>query len=124
MGSRGFLFDCVFRVLLISAAFVVGFGWNARAQQTTGAPAAQAAPATQGASQSAPASGSFLERFVGNFFNGSQDIPNSPWPYNSGPPSDLRKYPAPQTRRPFPYGEYQIGARPRSATATSRPPIR
>ena len=53
-----------------------------------------------------------LLRFLGNFFNGSQDIPDSAWPYNSGPPSELRKFPAPQNSPPFPYAEYQLGGTP------------
>jgi len=53
-----------------------------------------------------------LVRFLSNFFNGSQDIPASTWPYNSGPPSELRKFPAPQNSPPFPYAEYQIGGTP------------
>lgn len=101
MTIRGFIFECVFRVLLISAAFVVGFGWNARAQQ--------AAPTSQSA---APSDAGFVERFLRAFTDGSQDIPKSAWPYNSGPPSDLRKFPAPQNSPPFPYGEYQIGGTP------------
>jgi hypothetical protein len=51
-------------------------------------------------------------RFIKAFGDGSQDIPDSPWPYNSGPPSNLRKFPAPQNSPPFPYGEYQIGGTP------------
>jgi len=57
-------------------------------------------------------SGGLFERFIKAFGDGSQDIPDSPWPYNSGPPSELRKFPAPQNSPPFPYGEYQIGGTP------------
>src|ERR1700730_880068 len=75
MAFRSFSFHLIFRVLLISVAFAAGFGAiDASAQQ----PPAQTAPADP-----KPAGG-FIERFIGNFFNGSQDIPDSPWPYNSG----------------------------------------
>jgi hypothetical protein len=80
------------RLVLITAIFVVTFATDASAQQKS--------------------DDGLLMRFLGNFFNGSQDIPNSPWPYTSGPPSELRKFPAPQNSPPFPYGEFQIGGTP------------
>jgi hypothetical protein len=80
------------RVVLITAIFVVTFATHASAQQKS--------------------DDGLLVQFLGNFFNGSQDITNSPWPYNSGPPSELRKFPPPQNAPPFPYGEYQIGGTP------------
>jgi len=69
------------RVVLITTVFVVVFATHASAQQDQ-----PAQPKSEG---------NFLTRFIGNFFNDSQDIPNTPWSYNSGPPSDLRKFPAP-----------------------------
>jgi hypothetical protein len=95
---RSFIAAVLARVVIILAAFTLVFAGNARAQQP---------PASNPAAQD----GLFV-RFLGNFFNGSQDIPDSPWPYNSGPPSDLRKFPAPQNSPPFPYAEYQIGGTP------------
>ena len=80
------------RVVLITAIFVVIFATHASAQQKS--------------------DDGLLVRFLGNFFNGSQDISNSPWPYNSGPPLELRKFPPPQNSPPFPYGEFQIGGTP------------
>jgi hypothetical protein len=65
-----------------------------------------------------------LLRFLGNFFNGSQDIPDSVWPYSSGPSAELRKFPRRKTHHPSPMASTRSAARPRSATATSRPPIR
>jgi len=76
------------RAVLIASVFVLAFANHASAQD------------------------SLLTRFIGNFFNDSQDIPNSPWPCNSGPPSELRKFPAPQNSPPFPYSEYQLGGSP------------
>ena len=90
------------RVVLIATVFVLAFATHASAQQKS--------------------DDGLLTRFLGNFFNDSQDIPNSPWPYNSGPPSELRKFSAPQNSPPFPYAEYQLGGSP--ATATSKPSIR
>jgi len=95
MALRSFVLQAIFRIALLSAAFITGFA-------AVDAHAQQASASDKG----------FLERFVGNFFNGSQDIPASAWPYNSGPPSDLRKFPAPQNSPPFPYSEYQIGGTP------------
>ena len=95
---RSFVAAVLMRVVLIAGVFILVFANHASAQD------------------------SLLTRFLGNFFNDSQDIPNSPWPYNSGPPSELRKFSAPQNSPPFPYAEYQLGGSP--ATATSRPSIR
>jgi hypothetical protein len=67
---RSFVAAVVTRAVLIASVFVLAFANHASAQD------------------------SLLTRFIGNFFNDSQDIPNSPWPYNSGPPSELRKFPA------------------------------
>src|SRR6266849_4956947 len=87
-----FVAAVLLRVVLIATVFVLAFATHASAQQK-------------------PDDG-LLARFLGNFFNGSQDIPASPWPYTSGPPSELRKFPAPQNSPPFPYGEFQIGGTP------------
>ncbi len=113
MTLRSFILQLVLRVLLITSAFVIGFGvLDASAQQ----PPAQPSPVQPPSAAPKPAdpkpSGGLLERFVSNFFNGSQDIPDSPWPYTSGPSAELRKLPAPQNSPPFPYGEYQIGGTP------------
>ncbi len=89
---RSFVAAVLLRVVLIATVFVLAFATHASAQQK-------------------PDDG-LLARFLGNFFNGSQDIPASPWPYTSGPPSELRKFPAPQNSPPFPYGEFQIGGTP------------
>ena len=85
---RSFVAAVLMRAVLIAGVFVLVFANHASAQD------------------------SLLTRFLGNFFNDSQDIPNSPWPYNSGPPSELRKFPAPQNSPPFPYAEFQIGGTP------------
>jgi hypothetical protein len=107
MAFRSFVLQLIFRVLLVSLAFLAGFAAvEASAQQSSQQQQAQQQQ------QSQTATDSFLVRFLGNFFNDSQDIPNSPWPYNSGPPSELRKFPAPQNSPPFPYSEYQIGGTP------------
>jgi hypothetical protein len=95
VGFRSFVAAVLLRVVLIVAVytvFVLVLATHASAQQKSD-------------------DGLFV-RFLGNFFNGSQDIPDSAWPYNSGPPSDLRKFPAPQNSPPFPYAEYQIGGTP------------
>lgn len=82
----------VFRTSLIAVAFVAAFADRVSAQQKS--------------------SGGFVERFLGAFFDGSQDIPTSSWPYSSGPAPELRKFPAPQNSPPFPYAEYQLGGSP------------
>jgi hypothetical protein len=103
MAFNSFVLQLVLRVLLISVAFLTGFtAIKASAQQSS----------QQQQQQQQAATDSFLVRFLNNFFNDSQDIPNSPWPYNSGPPSELRKFPAPQNSPPFPYAEFQIGGTP------------
>ncbi len=89
---RSFVAAVFMRVVLIATVFVLAFATHASAQQKS--------------------DDGLLTRFLGNFFNDSQDIPNSPWPYNSGPPSELRKFPAPQNSPPFPYAEFQIGGTP------------
>jgi Putative beta-barrel porin-2, OmpL-like. bbp2 len=97
---RSFVAAMLLRIVLITSVFALAFATHASAQQKPDDAAKQ------------PSNDSFLTRFIGNFFNGSQDIPDSPWPYTSGPPTDLRKFPAPQNSPPFPYGEYQIGGTP------------
>ncbi len=97
--------------MLISAAFVFVFSAaGARAQLSSQQQQQQQAQQQQ--QQQQAATDSFLVRFLGNFFNDLQNIPDSPWPYNSGPPSELRKFPAPQNSPPFPYAEFQIGGTP------------
>ncbi|HZQ01482.1 MAG TPA: outer membrane beta-barrel protein [Reyranella sp.] len=96
MTMRSLFVQALVRALLLAVTFVLAFAVDVRAQQS---------PANM------PGDG-LLVRFLGNFFNGSQDIAKSPWPYNSGAPSDLRKLPAPQNSPPFPYSEYQIGGTP------------
>jgi hypothetical protein len=88
---RSFVVQALLRALLICAAYALGFMTiNAHAE---------------------PNDGLFV-RFLKAFGDGSQDIPDLPWPYNSGPPSELRKFPAPQNSPPFPYAEYQLGGSP------------
>ncbi len=97
---RTIVVPALVRIMLITGAFVLAFSsGSAHAQQSSQQPAQ-------------PSSDSFMVRFLGNFFNDSQTITPSNWPYNSGPPSDLRKFPAPFNSPPFPYGEYQIGGTP------------
>jgi hypothetical protein len=97
---RSFVTAVLLRVVLITTVFVMAFATHASAQQKPDDPA------------KSKSDDGLMVRFLSNFFNGSQDIPDSPWPYNSGPPSDLRKFPAPQNSPPFPYSEYQIGGTP------------
>ena len=97
---RSFVAAMLLRVVLITGVFALAFATHASAQQKPDDPAKPTS------------NDGLMGRFLSNFFNGSQDIPDSPWPYNSGPPSDLRKFPAPQNSPPFPYGEYQIGGTP------------
>src|SRR5260370_28915203 len=109
MAFRSFVLQLIFRVLLVSVALLAGFAAvEASAQQSSQQQQAQQQQQSQAATDS------FLVRFLGNFFNDSQDIPNSPWPYNSEPPSELRTFPAPQNSPPFPYADFQIGRTPTS----------
>jgi hypothetical protein len=65
MTLSSFVLQIVFRVLLISAAFVLGFGsLPAKAQQPSSDP---------------KPSGGLFERFVSDFFNGSRHIPTAGW---------------------------------------------
>jgi Putative beta-barrel porin-2, OmpL-like. bbp2 len=95
-----FVVAVLLRVGLIATVCVTAFSTLASAQQKPDGAAKQ------------KSNDGLLVGFLSNFFNGSQDIPDSRWPYNSGPPSDLRKFPAPQNSPPFPYGEFQIGGTP------------
>ncbi len=88
---RSFVAAVLLRIVLITSVFALAFATHASAQQKPDDPAKP------------KSDDSFLVGFLGNFFNDSQDIPISPWPYNSGPPTDLRKFPAPQNSPPFPY---------------------
>lgn len=104
MTLRFFVLQVPLRAALVCAAFYIGFiVIDAHAQQQTPAQATDPKPAST--------DGLFV-RFIRAFGDGSQDIPDSPWPFNSGPPSELRKFPAPQNSPPFPYAEYQIGGTP------------
>jgi hypothetical protein len=94
---RSFVAALVLRVVLITTVFALAFATHASAQQKSDDPTKQKSDY------------GLMGRFLNNFVNGSQDIPDSPWPYNSGPPTELRKFPAPQNSPPFPYGEYQLG---------------
>lgn len=100
---RSVIAHAAFRVLLFSSA--IGVGAGALAQQ----PPPQ--PPTQPVSASTKPTGGLMERFLDNFFNSSQDIPSSKWPYST-PATELRKFPAPQNSPPFPYAEYQLGGSP------------
>jgi hypothetical protein len=93
MAFRSFVLQSIFRIALIVGAFAMGFAaLDAHAQQ------AQPVPSDKG----------FLERFIGAFFDGSQDISSQPGTTTP----ELRKFPAPQNSPPFPYAEYQIGGTP------------
>lgn len=100
---RSFVAALVLRVVLITTVFALAFATHASAQQKPDEPKPKSDYGLMGL-------------FLNNFVNGSQDIPDSPWPYNSGPPSDLRKFPVLQNSPPFPYGEYRSAARRSSAT--------
>src|SRR5258708_7930374 len=82
----------LFRVLLLAAVFVIVFAGESSEQQRT--------------------DDELLVLFLGNFFNGSQDIAPWAWPYTGGAPAELGKFRAPQNSPPFPYAEYQLGGTP------------
>ena len=63
---RSFVAATLLRVVLITGVFALAFATHASAQQKPDDPAKQ------------PSNDSFMVRFLGNFFNGSQDIPASP----------------------------------------------
>ncbi len=107
--------------IVLAAALAAAFPFAALAQAPSPlAPPGTASPPVPPGTSSPPtakpvaanSTDGLLLRFLGNFFNGSQDIPDSVWPYSSGPSSELRKFPAPQNSPPFPYGEFQIGGTP------------
>ncbi|WP_459569694.1 outer membrane beta-barrel protein [Cupriavidus sp. 8B] len=64
-----------------------------------------------------PESSSAIGTFIRAYADGSQAMPDTPWPYtgdggSGGDAPELRKFPAPQNSPPFPYGEYQMGGTP------------
>jgi hypothetical protein len=106
---RSIAVPSLLRGMVVSVTFVLAFAsGNAQAQQSSREIAQQQA---QQQDQQKTSDG-LLVRFLSNFFNGSQDIAPSNWPYTSGPPSELRKFPAPFNSPPFPYGDFQIGGTP------------